>query len=290
MLQSTYCDMEIATIVDWIITERCNLNCYYCLQHADTRNVAVGEIDYRFIGRRSTPLLFHLTGGEPFLVPNFVALVNHIQDQGHYVSINTNLTINPDKFLQDAERGNIMFVNASYHHVYRKMHLVPFEKHYMKFREKGIFIYATMVMLPNVFDELSKTISALQDSGVCILPKLMRGTEGGKSYPDAYTESQKQHIGELVRRSISKLTDNERMQLQNACNHNVSIDDWLHGTHSTGTRCFDGTKYVRITETGDIQYCNGKILGNVYADGLRIIKRQNNCPNRTTNHLCIKQY
>lgn len=35
---------RIDTIVDWMLTERCNLNCYYCLQNADTRKAECGPV------------------------------------------------------------------------------------------------------------------------------------------------------------------------------------------------------------------------------------------------------
>lgn len=108
---------KISTIVDWILTEKCNLNCYYCLQNADTRKANCIPIDYCFAKNVKSPMLFHLTGGEPFLVPNLIELVNELQSIGHYVSMNTNLTYTPRDFSKYVNKEHFLFINASYHYI-----------------------------------------------------------------------------------------------------------------------------------------------------------------------------
>lgn len=285
-------DNKISTVVDWIVTEKCNMNCYYCLQHADTRKARCKPIDSSFVAKAKSPMLFHLTGGEPFLVPNLIELINNIQSMGHYVSMNTNLTYSTRRFSECVNGGEILFVNASYHYVYRKERVTPFVKNYMCMREAGIFAYATLVMIPQLFDELLVIFDKLVSQGVCVLPKLMRGRDNGKNYPQDYDSVQLETISSLLDKSKSNLSDEEGYKLSQACLYNVSIDDWQSGSHSMGTRCFDGVRYIRVTETGDVVFCNGISMGNVYREDFRFqfddVKRE--CPFRTGRYLCKKNY
>lgn len=162
----------------------------------------------------------------------------------------------------------------------------------MYLREVGIFTYATIVMLPNLFDELLSVADKLISHGVCVLPKLMRGRDNGKLYPQDYDSKQIERMSSLLHKSKSNLSDEEKTQFEQACLYNVSIDDWRKGSLSIGTRCFDGKHYIRITETGDVLFCDGISVGNIYEENFRFrfydIKRD--CPYKTETYLCKKNY
>ncbi len=285
-------DNKISMVVDWILTEKCNLNCYYCLQHTDTRKKECNPIDSTFLTKIKKTYLFHLTGGEPFLVPNLIELVNEIQTQGHYVSMNTNLTRSTENFAKLIRKDKFLFMNASYHYVYRKKHIAPFVRNYMKIREAGIFIYATIVMIPNLFDELLSVADMLIDKGVFVLPKLMRGRDNKKDYPQDYSVDELDKIKHLIVKSKLNLSEEEKNLFSIVCEYNISIDDWQIGTHRTGTRCFDGKNYTRITEKGDVVYCNGLCIGNVYENNFqfKIHESKENCPYKGINNLCKMNY
>ena len=271
--------IRIDTIVDWILTERCNLNCYYCLQNADTRKAECGPVDYSFIEDTDRTLLFHLTGGEPFLVPNLNDLCNSIEHKGHYISMNTNLTLPVNKFIEQVNPNRFLFINASVHYPYRKLHMAPFMRHYRQLRETGFFVYSTVVMIPDEFEKIAGFIRDYQSQGLILLPKLMRGIEQGRRYPEAYSNEQKATMKKLVSSSIEIMSLNEREKFRIACENNVSIDNWweIDTRDVGGTRCFDGARYIRITETGDIIYCNGKILGNINTTGFTVLPHPNDC-------------
>lgn len=138
---------RIDTIVDWMLTERCNLNCYYCLQNADTRKAECGPVG---------------------------------------------------RFAENVRPDNFLFINASVHYPYRKQHMEPFVRHFRQLREKGFFIYATVVMIPAEFDEIVGFIREYQRQGLILLPKLMRGIERGQRYPESYGETQNDIMRRLI--------------------------------------------------------------------------------------------
>lgn len=267
--------LKINTIVDWILTERCNLNCYYCLQNADTRKAECGPVDYSFVENLDKSVLFHLTGGEPFLVPNLSDLCNTLESKGQHISMNTNLTLPVSQFVKEVRPDRFLFINASVHYPYRKLHMEPFMRHYRQLREAGFFVYATVVMVPNDFECIADFIRQYQRQGLILLPKLMRGVERGQRYPDAYSNEQNAIMKELVTSSIENMPPDDREKFRIACENNVSIDNWWEaGSRALGgTRCFDGARYIRITEAGDIIYCDRKTLGNVKTTGLTTLSQ-----------------
>lgn len=285
-------EMQIATIIDWILTEKCNLNCYYCLQNADTRMAKCTPVNCSFAQKAESPMLFHLTGGEPFLVPNLIDLVNELQSMGHYVSMNTNLIHSPREFSECVNKEHFLFINGSYHYMYRKELIKPYIRNYMYLREAGIFTYATIVMLPDLFDDLLSVADKLISNGVCVLPKLMRGRDNGRQYPRDYDSTQIEKMSALLDKSKSNLSAEDKIRLEQACQYNVSIDDWQKGENSIGTRCFDGLHYIRITEIGDVVFCNELSMGNVYQENFQFqfCDTKKDCPYKTDNYLCKKNY
>lgn len=281
--------IQVNRIVDWILTEKCNLNCYYCLQNADTRNAECKSVDYSFIDNISEPILFHLTGGEPFLVPNIIDLCIKLEQKGHYISMNTNLTIPVNTFIEKVKSEKFIFINASVHYPYRKHHMKPFIRHYMALREAGFFVYATIVMMPDEFEQISDFIKDYQSQGVILLPKLMRGVERGVKYPESYNDRQFSMMKNMVINSIEKMSLIDKKKFKIACENNVSIDNWWEFANNPiyGTRCFDGFRYIRITEKGDIVYCNGKLLGNIKTTGFTVLQDIDICPH-LKNGFCKK--
>lgn len=49
---------KISTIVDWILTEKCNFNCYYCLQNADIRKAKCEPINSGVAMNAKSPMIF----------------------------------------------------------------------------------------------------------------------------------------------------------------------------------------------------------------------------------------
>ena len=152
-------------------------------------------------------------------------------------------------------------------------------RHYRQLREAGFFVYATVVMVPNDFECIADFIRQYQRQGLILLPKLMRGVERGQRYPDAYSNEQNDIMKELVASSIENMSPDDREKFHIACENNVSIDNWWESDTRTigGTRCFDGARYIRITEAGDIIYCDGKTLGNIKTTGLTMLSQPPTC-------------
>jgi MoaA/NifB/PqqE/SkfB family radical SAM enzyme len=270
------------TTIDWIITNKCNLNCYYCLM-GKHKNISAEPVNVEFVKNLTGSYLFHLTGGEPFLVPNFTEVCEQLIENGQFISINTNLTRKVDSFVKNVNAENVAFINCSIHYPLRKKHMSPFLRHYRQLREAGFFVFATVVMVPEIFDELEcfwKTYSPEID----ILPKIMRGTSDGKLYPEHYTNTQKALIREMTLSANPKLSAIDKLRYDVLCRKSVSMDDWETGIIPGGNEiCMNGYSLIRITESGDIVYCKNKKIGNIHVDGLQITKKMQSCQYRMSS-------
>jgi MoaA/NifB/PqqE/SkfB family radical SAM enzyme len=77
----------------WKLTKICNLNCIYCGEKSHVGSVQNINIDALLdtLSMQYERVVFGFTGGEPFLVPNFVDACKEITKK-HFIQITTNLT------------------------------------------------------------------------------------------------------------------------------------------------------------------------------------------------------
>ena len=74
--------------VTWEVTNRCNLSCLHCLSHSGPQADVSGELSLvqacRVVDQLAAAKVFqiHFGGGEPFLFPGFMELMQHAQARG----------------------------------------------------------------------------------------------------------------------------------------------------------------------------------------------------------------
>lgn len=280
-------------VVDWILSDRCNLNCTYCLQGVDTRNAPCESIDFSFMG--SVPknsVLFHLTGGEPFLVPNFTDICNAIVASENQISINTNLTINPQKFIGTIDRDKVAYINASVHYPYRDKCIGPYVRHYKMLRDAGFFIVGNCVMVPQQMNAIIDFINNVRNEyGISIFPKLMRGVSNKISYPKGYSDIQITEIKRLTAIAEADAMQCDVCRFEYLSKFSPSIDIWKSNAISKddGMLCFDGSSRIHLDSAGNWIICDGSVVGNVYRDGFKLpFNIKSTCPFKTANN--NKQY
>ena len=87
------------SIVQYSISAGCNLNCRYCYatDRVESRWPRMTLADYRRVTDEVCELSGHakftLTGGEPLLNKDCMAIARHIKERGHYVDLLTNATL-----------------------------------------------------------------------------------------------------------------------------------------------------------------------------------------------------
>ena len=234
----------------WHLNQACNFDCTYCFQDS-VDLFRPGE--HPFCGKHSPEHIaacfertgkkwrIHMSGGEPFLYPDFVRLCA-LLSKNHVLSINTNLTtdtvfswadvIPPDK---------VRSVNANLHLLERMKREGGCESfiekmHYLQ--KKGFRVRMVYIAYPPLMERVEGDLEYFRSMGIALKEvKMFRGPYNGRIYPEAYTEQDRRLFRKL------DLTQYER-----------SILDGKTGFQ--GRPCTTGQNAFHMDVYGNITRCN----------------------------------
>lgn len=155
----------------------CNLRCEYCYikQHGDEENVLKIDTEKKLfkypvdhmikaltIERMGGVCMFHLTGsGETMLCPDIMKIVKGMLNNGHYVGMTSNCTVNTvvEQLvnLPENERKRI-FIKASFHYkaLKQKGLLQVYTNNIKRFKDAGIAFTVEIVSSDYVLDDLDE--------------------------------------------------------------------------------------------------------------------------------------
>jgi MoaA/NifB/PqqE/SkfB family radical SAM enzyme len=104
----------------WFLTWKCNYKCSYCWE---VQRILKGELkpepykDYKLwvnAWNKLKPEILDISGGEPFLQPNFIELINEL-DSSIKVAITSNLSFDIINFVENVSPDKIFSLTFSYH-------------------------------------------------------------------------------------------------------------------------------------------------------------------------------
>jgi MoaA/NifB/PqqE/SkfB family radical SAM enzyme len=295
----------------WTINTSCNFKCPYChpILHDE---VAPGsgskkEIEkiVQFFDKTKKTWLIIITGGEPFLYPNFIELCKKLSKK-HYISIITNLSSDlAYRFCKEINPKRVGWINCSLHitererlglnkDVIKKIKLL--KKH--KFR-----INVTQVMWPPAIEKFDGIFEYFKKHGIVIKPIGFKGIYNGKKYPDSYKKREREKMEyylNIVSKNYRKEKNNPYFfevkpkidakelakKYADVGNKNKKVTNIFRGNLSfKGIPCLTGKTFVRIDDKGDIIRCLGSRtkLGNIYKGRIKLFKRIKKCKSK----ICI---
>jgi MoaA/NifB/PqqE/SkfB family radical SAM enzyme len=186
------------SMIYWNITDMCNFSCPHCIGHARkiTTQYAPEKIDIPglrgFLQQLRLPARFHLTGGEPLIVENFVQGLKEITRE-HYFSLITNLVRpNAIEIAHEIDPGKAILIIASAHTIeLEQNHLLDTFLYHCKLLLKNNFnLKVIEVGYPFRMHKVAYYRNLFYDNGIKLYFDPFRGQWNGKIYPEDYTEEE----------------------------------------------------------------------------------------------------
>jgi MoaA/NifB/PqqE/SkfB family radical SAM enzyme len=246
-------------MLTWSINSFCNFDCPYCglykTEHPSTGKYSSEHIKKCF---DDTGKSWHIiiTGGEPFLYPDFTRLVK-LLTENHYISLNSNLSNrHVQEFAETIDPEHVILINAGMHPEYRdssKSGLNDFIKHYKVLEEKGFNIVASLVVYPTLLSKLPQMIEEYHKMGISqICAKSFSGNFQGKKYPESYTKE-------------------EIAQMSKFMTGQVDMIEYLKYTNFSGNLCQAGSRFFAMDPAGNMVRClsDNEPCGNLFEGTIR---------------------
>lgn len=186
----------------WFLTMACNYECPYCW-----------EVQFQKEGKfkphpippaekwleafnRIKPGVLDITGGEPFLMPNFIWFLENLHSDIR-VAITTNLSLHYEEFVKSSAIRKICSITLSYHpsqHA-KGVRLDDFAQKVLGLKEAGIpSVTVNFVAFPGQVDQLPILAEYFGAKGIRFHVDPFSTNQKG----ELYTESQKELLAQFI--------------------------------------------------------------------------------------------
>jgi MoaA/NifB/PqqE/SkfB family radical SAM enzyme len=262
----------------WHTNKLCNFRCEYCFgrgkwlrgQLPATEHPAVGRYSPQHIARcfdnTGSSWKIILAGGECFLYPQFVEMVQELTDN-HYVAVSTNLsTSNVYEFADAIPPERVLAIGAALHITERESRsggVGEFIKKVLLLQNRGFVIRVDQVGYPPLLPRLEAVVERLVASGIknCHITPF-EGMYRGRQYPGSYTSD-------------------ERSVIDRYAIGGREVEDFGR-TATRGKLCAAGQKDISMTPSGDLYRCHSsqRKYGNLFTSDYRLDESPRPCPVR----------
>lgn len=289
--------MKYDVEADWLLLKTCNFRCSYCFYLPEFLNsklkVYGSPLQWQegFNATNKTWLI-HITGGEPSLYPDFVELCEKLTQQ-HYLSINTNLTHRCiSDFVQRINPERIHFINAALHFEERQKRKLwkIFIERVHELQKANFKVLLSLVMTPQMVHKFPKISESLTAQGLFPIPKIIRGTYQGKSYPSSYSTEEKHLIYQFGLNATIKYDSLLKSMTERPTINMLSDHIFLNGIKDyRGLMCNAGSSFVSIKPNGMVFRCeSSEIYGNILLKNVRLLDKPKVCSTWYCPYFCEK--
>lgn len=258
---------------DWILFSTCNYRCTYCFWDETALGAKIAPIApvdqlADFFDRSELTWLLHLTGGEPFIYPDFVQLCR-LLTRRHLISINTNAdSPHISAFVDTVDPSRVDFVNCGVHERQRQERrgVDRFVRNVTRLRAAGFDTFASCVMYPDLMGEFPTLWQRYADAGVVVMPKAFRGRYRDRRYPAAYTDADRSLFREYTDRAAGFYADQfarrpEPPTVNPFMDAHLFLDEL---PDYRGDLCGAGHSFARIVPDGEVRVCGpDQVIGHV---------------------------
>jgi MoaA/NifB/PqqE/SkfB family radical SAM enzyme len=283
---------------DWLFLWTCNYRCSYCfvspgLLGSKIKVHATPEEWRAAFDATGKRWLIHLTGGEPTVYPDFLELCEALTES-HTVSLNSNLS-RPvvRKLAGRVDPARVSFVNAGLHAAerLRQRGIEEFMRNARFLQDAGFRVVVSVVATPEIIPALPALSSLCAAHGLQLAPKVLRGSFGGRVYPNGYIAEEKRQLLAAILRA-RHWYDAAYAGWPRPSIDVFSDDDLLDGEPNfRGLLCSAGQRFVRVSADGEVDRCNPEPtsgMGNLLKRTVRFAAGPAPCNTQYCVYFCKK--
>ncbi len=247
---------------EWNIIYDCNYRCPHCIfegkwDEYKKRTVFLSPDEWMNHWRRIHSLYgrasFLITGGEPFLYPGFIDVIENLSEIHYPINISSNSSGDMREFAARIDPAKVS-VAFSFQPLSNKLEDVIEKQAFLA--SKG-FIMGTvnLCVYPPYLKQLENYVSAAHKSGVLLKIIPFCGEYQGSRYPESYSAEEKAILG---------------------------IDEkWENNVKRKGKLCTAGQRSALIFPDGKVARC-GRVgerllLGNIFSENFRLFDSPMEC-------------
>lgn len=253
--------------INWEITRVCNFSCPYCVNRqmeCDTtsRIFSPSEIA-TFFDRTGMEWLVLITGGEPFMYPQFAEVCKSITHK-HHIQITSNLSHNDvELFAEIVDPEKVFLFSASFHATERKGKDMRnnFVAKCRLLKNRGFNVLINYIAHPDIFAQLENDIEYFNSEGFETFVLVLRGSVKGKKYPEAYTPEEWDTMNKYV------------------LDQDVELKAAFGNLDFYGRYCNAGKSYFFMKPDGTISRCASlqKSCGNFFDGSFTMAQKPKPC-------------
>jgi MoaA/NifB/PqqE/SkfB family radical SAM enzyme len=205
-------------------------------------------VHWRRIYDKYGSIRIEITGGEPFIYPDFIELVKLLSSI-HSVKITTNMSGDIEKFVKEIDSQKVD-LDLNFHPLFANIE--TFIKKTLLLKESGFKAGVCYLAYPPQMGRINMFRKRFQEVGIDFALAAFWGEYQGRRYPDSYTEEEREFIRPF-------LGDIDRIVYH------------LKGESPKGKLCNAGYKYAVIQADGKVIRCGQlaeKIISNLLDEDL----------------------
>jgi len=247
---------------DWNMLYACNYRCPCCFfdgkwEEYSKRTVYKTVKEwmkywkriYEYYGR----VFIVITGGEPFIYPDFINLIKNLSEIHYPINISTNGSGDLNNFVKEIDPGKV-FLALAFHPDFSELKDILAKVKFLKDSRFSID-YINFCAYPPYLDKLDKYVEETEKAGEKLKVIPYCGTYNSVSYPDGYTKDQKEKLG------INEV--------------------WEKNVTKKGILCAAGYKTALIFPDGDVARCGqiGEkfIIGKIFTNDFELLDKPLPC-------------
>jgi molybdenum cofactor biosynthesis enzyme MoaA len=254
----------------WDSHYKCNFRCPYCWFYegwvqGSKRNhylpVEEWMRHWRRIYNQYGKCHIAITGGEPFLYPNFIPLVKELS-QVHSVKVTTNMSGDIETFVKEIDPQKVI-LDLNFHPLFSSQE--PYIKKTLLLKKAGFKAGVCYLAYPPQMKQIDTVRMRFESEGINFALAAFWGEYLGRRYPESYSQQDRDMIRPF-------LGDIDRITYH------------LKGESPKGKLCYAGHRYAVIQADGKVIRCGqlaDKVIGNFFDEEFSLLDAPEPCEAET---------